>query len=325
MKHVSERQIQGEGKVPPPTWHSFPRVQQRATRDKPGRIGGCTCGMLTTTLGILCLFLAVPSLRAADAARPPSDADRVLTAMQAEAQFARFAATIAAGYERHAAALPPSAAENFIEDVRAAHAPEKLYPLFCEEFAKTFDPTRTESAIAWLDSPVGRRSTAAEMSALAPDAAAAFQAYMPTLLSLPEPRKALVREYLDITGAEAQTATLVTIPLRGYAAALRRSVPETDRGSDAEYDQRTTEMETDAVRQYLALMPASTAFTFRELSDNDFRAMLDFYRSPVGENLVRAAWAGTGAALRAAAAELGADTATLLREYTAPPPPSPGQ
>jgi hypothetical protein len=325
MKHVSERQIRGTGKDPLSAWHSLPDVQRPATRDKPVRIGGCTRGTLTTALGILCLFLAMPSLRAADAARPPSDADRVLTAMQAEAQFAGFAATLVAGYERHAAALPPSVAEDFVKNVRSAHAAEKLYPLFREEFDKILDPAGTEAVIAWLDSPAGRRSTAAEMSALAPDAAAAFQAYMPTLLALPEPRKALVRDYLEVTGAETQAATLVTIPLRVYAAALRRSVPETDRGSDAEYDRRTTEMETDAVRQYLALMPASTAFTFRELSDDDFRAMLDFYRSPAGKNLVRATWAGTGTALRAAAAELGTDTATLLRDYTAPPPPSPGQ
>jgi hypothetical protein len=252
-----------------------------------------------------------------------SDVDRVLTAAQAEIQFAGFAATLAAGYGRHAAALPPSAAEDFLGYARTAHDPDVLYPIFRAAFAEAFETAQADAVVAWLMSPAGQRASAAEISALGPDAAAAFQAYLPTLLALPEARKALVREYLAVTGAEEHAATLVTVPLRVYSEALRQAIPEAERGEEADDAGRTAEMERDAVAHYLAMMPAATAFTFRSLSDDDLRAMLDFYRSPAGRALVRASWAGTGAALRAAAATLGENTATLLRDYAAPPAPSP--
>ncbi len=255
----------------------------------------------------------------ADGPSPGSEVDRVLEAAQAEIQFAGFAATLAAGYGHHAAALPPSAAEAFLGHARAAHDPDILYPIFRAAFAEAFETAHADAAVAWLKSPAGQRASAAEISALGPDAAAAFQAYLPTLLALPEGRKALVREYLAVTGAEEHAATLVTVPLRVYSAALRQAIPEVERSAEADDAKRTAEMERDALAQYLSMMPAATAFTFRDLSDDDLRAMLDFYGSPAGKTLVHASWAGTGAALRAAAADLGKRAADLLREFTAPP------
>jgi len=247
-----------------------------------------------------------------------AEVDRVLEAAQMEAQLAGFAATLVAGYGRHAAALPPSAAEAFLGHARAAHDPAILYPVFRAAFAEAFPVAHAEAVVAWFASPVGQRVSAAEMSALGPDAAAAFQAYVPTLLALPEGRKALVRDYLAVTGAEEHAATLVTVPLRLYAGALREGIPEAGRGEDADDAGRTAAMEREAVAHYLAMMPAATAFTFRNLSDDDLRAMLAFYGSPAGKALVDASWAGTGAALRAAAADLGGKAADLLRRYAAP-------
>jgi len=270
--------------------------------------------MLVALLGLSCACGCAARWLEGEADAP---AERVLLAAQASERFAGFMAIVAAGHERQAAALPPPAAERFAVAARRAYDPARRYPEFTAAFTREFPAGDAAAVIAWLDSPVGRRVAAAELDALRPEAAAGFRDFLPAALALPETRKALVREYLDATMAEAHARLLVVLPLHTFATVLRGAVPSAGSGDPVEDERRQVELEQQAVGEYLALMPASTAYVFRALDDADFRNMLDFCRSAAGAAFIRAYLAGIGAALEAASAELGAAGAAMIDERTA--------
>ncbi len=110
------------------------------------------------------------------------------------------------------------------------------------------------------------------------------------------------------------SAKIICEPLRAMMKSLRESLPEDMRVSETAFIGDLDALEQDALARYRALLPVSVAFTYRDLSDEEFSRMLDFYGTSAGRNFNSAVLEALVSSLYSAGEECGKGMAEILVE-----------
>jgi hypothetical protein len=172
------------------------------------------------------------------------------------------------------------------EAAKASFRPESLQQDIVEVLAARMPVADMKRAIAWLDTPVGRRVTRAEELAASTVTPDNLQAYADGLKRKPQTarRTRLIAELMVATKAVEQTANLVEGVALGMAMGMDSTQPVQNRQGLHKLQARMRSlMPPEEIRQMLAgALPNLYGYMYRDVSDADLSAYLAFNRSAAG-------------------------------------------
>ncbi len=217
-----------------------------------------------------------------------------------------------AGMKKYSWKLTETAAAKYADSVDKAYGKDKMFSVFRKAFTEKLKREDIPETEKWLSSPLGRKITDIEKRSLTPEGAKEFENYIPKALALEEKRKALVREFLEETSAEEMSVKIICEPLATMMNSLRDTLPEDLKTPQDKFDADLDVIKSEALLRYRSILPVSVAFTYRELSDEEFSKMLDFYGTGTGKNFNSAVLEALVSSMNSAGAECGKGMAGLL-------------
>ena len=274
--------------------------------------------MLRTPGTILTALLLLPSLVFGQA----PDADQLQTLYVQSGMAAlveQIPAGIQAGFDQ---AFSDDGANSFsasqIKIIRAripqAYAEADMRPRIMSALAEQMTAADYTIVMAWLDSAVGRKCTALESAAAAPEALEAMEGFARELQQSPPPpsRVALLGELAAAVRAAENAVEVVMNTQLAVAAGMMAALPaEQQKPLDLIRDQIeqlrpqiTAAMQNQTVIAFL--------YTYQDLTEAEIGAYLRFARSEVGARYHNAASAGIQQALTAGSLNLGAMIAEIM-------------
>ncbi|MDX1453244.1 MAG: hypothetical protein R3183_11855 [Oleiphilaceae bacterium] len=171
-----------------------------------------------------------------------------------------------------------SAIEQALNDVNG-------YAIAESYLLQSSDAAKIETTIAFLESDTGRRIVAAEKAAQSPNYQAELQAYATQLAqNQPSPeRQQLVNEFMAVTNAVEVVVNTIKVMMYAAVDFFEAYEPEKEAQAksaiDAEW-QKIAPIMKEQMRQYVLL---SSYYTYRELSDSEFKAYNEFLASDAGK------------------------------------------
>jgi len=186
-------------------------------------------------------------------------------------------------------------------------APETLHTKIRLEFQRNVEPGRLEKALAWYDSPLGKRVVGQELAALitagGPEAVADLER------NRPSPRRLELIERLDEGGGASETTVDVTVAIvRSLTVAFQPGLPSVAGLSRAQLDKQIAQARNRTLENMRRLSRVSMLLAYRALSDDELEQYVQFVESAAGQwylsVLNSALLAAVGAAADATAAEL---------------------
>jgi len=161
-------------------------------------------------------------------------------------------------------------------------APETLYARIRLEFLRNFESAKLEKALAWYDSPLGRRITGQELAALlaegGPDAVADLEKRRPSS------RRLDLLERLDAGGGASEATVDVTLAVvRSLTRAFQPAVPAVAGLSRAQLDQQLARARNRTLEQIRHLCLVSMLLAYRSLSDEELDQYVQFVESGAGQ------------------------------------------
>ena len=195
-----------------------------------------------------------------------------------------------------------------INRIVAEHfAADGLYAKIRLEFLKSLEPARLEQALAWYDSPLGRRIMGQELAALVaaggPDAIADLEK------NRPSSRRLELIERLDTAGGASETTVDVTVAIvRSLTVAFQPGLPAVAKLSRGELDKQIAQARNRTLEDMRRLCRVSMLLAYRDLTDDELDQYVRFVESASGQwymNVMNSALlAAVGVAADATAAEL---------------------
>ena len=242
------------------------------------------------TRAIACLPLALALL--APAAQAQSDeagatAHRLMIRSGVSVQLRGFAAQIENEIKQNPARLDGQLIAALAAAAKEAFRAELLQQDMTQRIARKLTVADMKAALAWLETPVGRRVTLAEELASAASDGKSLGAYLERLETapLPEKRKELVAELMASTHAVRAVAAIQEAIALGVALGMDSMQPREKRAGETALRQRLRQaMPPEKVQAALAQqLPLVYAYTYRELTDADLSAYLAFLKSSPGK------------------------------------------
>jgi hypothetical protein len=186
-------------------------------------------------------------------------------------------------------------------------AAETLHTRIRLEFQRNLEPGRLEKALAWYDSPLGKRVVGQELAALiasgGPEAVADLER------NRPSPRRLDLIERLDEGGGASETTVDVTVAIvRSLTVAFQPGLPAVAGLSRAQLDKQIAQARNRTLEDMRRLCRVSMLLAYRGLSDDELEQYARFVESDAGQWYLSvmnsALLAAVGAAADATAAEL---------------------
>jgi len=203
-----------------------------------------------------------------------------------------------------------------INRIVAEHfAADGLYTKIRLEFLKGLERARLEQALAWYDSPLGRRIMGQELAALVaaggPDAIADLEK------NRPSSRRLELIERLDTGGGASETTVDVTVAIvRSLTVAFQPGLPAVAKLSRGELDKQIAQARNRTLEDMRRLYRVSMLLAYRDLTDDELDQYVRFVESDSGQwymNVMNSALlAAVGAAADATAAELATTVPQLV-------------
>ena len=157
---------------------------------------------------------------------------------------------------------------------------EVLYARMALELAHGVDAAKLTEALAWYDSPLGRRVTAVELAARfggERDASLAPEADRPS-----SGRVALVERLDAGLGASETTVDITVAVVRGLVEALQPSLPALANLSRSQLDEQLAVARNRTLAVFKPAYIAGMLVAYQSLSDDELSAYLRFVESDAG-------------------------------------------
>ena len=205
-----------------------------------------------------------------------------------------------------------------IDRIVAEHfAPETLHTKIRLEFLRNVEPGRLEKALAWYDSPLGKRVVGQELAALV--AAGGPEAVADLERNRPSPRRLDLIERLDEGGGASETTVDITVAIvRSLTVAFQPGLPAVAGLSRAQLDKQIARARNRTLEDMRRLCRVSMLLAYRNLSDDELEQYVRFVESDAGRwylsVLNSALLAAVGAAADATAAELATAVPQLVSD-----------
>ncbi|HEY8154408.1 MAG TPA: hypothetical protein VII72_09810 [Myxococcota bacterium] len=242
--------------------------------------------MPRSILALVTLLLCLGGAVRAEPRPAPAALDTLIQRSGLDDQLAQFEGAMQRGitqvHERE-----PSLREGDLARMRKAvadaYAPSRLRPALRAELAKSISRAEIAAALAWVDSPAGRRLEALEKKASTPEGlsrleAAARRGAPPLAAARAQTLHALVKA----TRADEVAATILIETAVGIQEGFASNGPDT---SQATVAQMRKGLESEREKLSASLHEQSFiafALVYQGASDADLAALLGFARSPAG-------------------------------------------
>ena len=233
---------------------------------------------------LVCLAGAALAGTQTQAGREPLDA--LIQRSGLDAQLTHFEAAMQRGITTaHATqrTLASEDVERLRKAVASAYSAQSLRPVLRAELAKTLSRAEIAAALAWLDSPTGRKLTALEEKAATPEAQLRLEAAASGTGPAVAPARArILHDLIRATRADEVGASLLIETAAGVTEGAALFSPG-DPSAAVEAARRELEARRGEV---VAAMHAQSfiafALVYAEASDAELAALLAFARSPAG-------------------------------------------
>lgn len=209
--------------------------------------------------------------------------------------------------------IPDALRPTLAQAVRDAYAPEPLRGVALSHLRPRLASGPLDAVMQWLGSERGRRITQVEEAASTPAAQARMAEFAATLqANPPKPERLALIRRLDAATRATDFATDLSMRVavavaRGLVAAQASSLPASD--LDAALEAHRGPMRTGAQRMVLLTF----LYTYRDLSDADVSAYVEFMESVPGQWYNDATSSAFIASLDYAASRLTRNLAATLR------------
>ena len=199
-----------------------------------------------------------------------------------------------------------------INRIVAEHfAADGLYTKIRLEFLKSLEPARLEQALAWYDSPLGRRIIGQELAALVaaggPDAIADLEK------NRPSSRRLKLIERLDTGGGASETTVDVTVTIvRSLTLAFQPGLPAVAKLSRGELDKHIARARNRTLEDMKRLCRVTMLLAYRDLTDDELEQYVRFVESDAGQWYMSVMNSALLAAVSVAADATAAELATAV-------------
>jgi hypothetical protein len=178
-------------------------------------------------------------------------------------------------------------------------APETLYARIKVEFQRNADSGRLEKALAWYDSPLGKRITAQELAALV---AGGAEAVADLEQNRPSSRRLDLIERLDEGSGASETTVDVTVAIvRSLTVAFQPGLPAVAGLSRDQLDRQITQARNRTLEDMRRVCLVSMLLAYRGLSDEELDQYVQFVESEAGQWYMSVTNSALLAAINAAA------------------------
>ena len=213
-------------------------------------------------------------------------AHRLMIRSGLSVQLRGFAAQIENEIKQNPAKLDGQMIAALAAAAKEAFRAELLQEDMTRRIAKKLTVADMKTALAWLETAIGRRITLAEELASAALDARSLGAYLERVKAtpLPEKRKGLVAELVSVTQAVRSAAATQEAMALGVALGMDSMQPREKRVGEAALRARLRQaMPPDQVQAALAQqLPVIYAYTYRDVTDADLSAYVAFLKSVGG-------------------------------------------
>ena len=159
---------------------------------------------------------------------------------------------------------------------------ETLYARIRVEFQRNLDATKLAKALAWYDSPLGRRITGLELAALVSDGGRDALADLEK--DRPSPRRLGLIERLDSGGGASETTVDVTMAVvRSLTRAFQPALPAVARLNRGQLDEQFARARNRTLEQIRNACLVSMLLAYGGLSDQELDQYVQFVESEAGQ------------------------------------------
>jgi hypothetical protein len=183
--------------------------------------------------------------------------------------------------------LPDAAIAAMAEAGKEAYRADAMQKEIEKALPAKLSVAEMQKAIAWLETPFGKRITRAEEAASETMNDASLKAYQARLQKTPLPssRAKLIQELTTVTNSVEITVTIMEATALGVALGMDSAQPVQKRLGVAALRARLAQaMPRERLKPAMAQVLAVThAYTYRDLSDWDLAAYVGFLRGAEGK------------------------------------------
>jgi hypothetical protein len=156
-----------------------------------------------------------------------------------------------------------------------------LYSRIQGEFQRALETGRLQTALAWYESPLGKRTTGQELAALV--ASGGAEAVAELERHRPSERRIELIERLDAGGGASETTVDVTVAIvRSLTVAFQPGLPAVAGLSRDQLDRQIARARNRTLENMRRVCMVSMLLAYRELSDDDLEQYVQFVESDAG-------------------------------------------
>jgi len=236
-------------------------------------------------------------------------AQRLLVSSGLQVQLGGLTAQMGKQLQVYRGQMPDDVIEVLGEASREAFQADALRAEIVGALPAKLKTEEMDRASAWLEGPTGRRVTKAEEDGAGGPDPAAMKAFVQQVKAKPltPERVGLIQELINVTGSEALNQKLMEAMAFAVMLGIDSTQPAEKRlGTERLRAELKKAMPPEQLAQHIrAALPAQFSFTYRNVSDADLKAYVDFLRGPIGKPYNDAVFEVFTAALVAASFRMG--------------------
>jgi hypothetical protein len=158
-----------------------------------------------------------------------------------------------------------------------------LYTRIKGEFERNAEAGRVEQALAWYDSPLGKRITGQELAALVATGGADAEAVADLEQNRPSARRVDLLTRLDASGGASETTVDITVAIvRSLTRAFQPELPSVATLTQGQLDQHIARARNRTLEDMRRTCLVSMLLAYRELSDGELDQYVRFIESEAG-------------------------------------------
>ena len=162
-------------------------------------------------------------------------------------------------------------------------AADALYARIKSEFERNAAAGRIEKALAWYDSPLGKRVTGQELAALVATGGADAEAVADLEQNRPSSRRIDLLTRLDASGGASETTVDITVAIvRSLTRAFQPEIPSVATLTPGQLDQQMAKARNRTLDDMRRACLVSMLLAYRELSDGELDQYVRFVESEAG-------------------------------------------
>ncbi len=196
--------------------------------------------------------------------------------------------------------------------LRDSYRINKIYPSVVSTFSERFNKKYMLSAIQWLKSPLGKKSTSLEVAANMPEMMKKSAAFREEYDRMPEGRKLRMRDMEKALRASELNVTIVSVSLFEMLKGMQVKMQGNGKMNSDEIDALVGSVRGVPREQLTRDVMVSLSFTYCNLTDQELDEVIRFYQSPEGRWFTDTSIEAVSSAIGKASREVGEKMGSAL-------------